>query len=72
MGKFFKNLALLLLIGAVVLGISYPLLLLPKDASWLSRIYGFLIIMFPLMAVSGLFYGLSIIVNLLIEIKSKL
>lgn len=72
MGRFFTNLALLLLIGAVVMGISSPLLLLTNDATWLSRIYSSLIIMFPLLAISGLFYGISIIINLLIRIESRL
>ena len=71
MGRFFGNLALLLLIGAVVLGISSPLLL-TNDASWLSRIYAFLIITLPLLVISGLFYGISIIINLLIRIESRL
>ena len=72
MGRFFRNLALLLLIGSVVLGISSPLLLLTSDASWLNRIYAFLIITLPLLVISGLFYGISNIINLLIRIESRL
>lgn len=72
MGKLFKNTAWFFLICAVILGISTPLFLLTDQASWLNRVYSFLIIMFPLIIISGFYYGLSIIIDILTRIESKM
>lgn len=69
--KIFKNLALFFVVSAIILGIFYPLFLLTEEATWLNRIFGSLSVMFPLVAQAAIFWGISIILDLLFEIKSK-
>lgn len=70
--KLFKILALVFAVGAIVVGVLFPLLLLTEDATWANRIFSSLLIMFPMIAQAAVFMGLSFIFDLLNEIKSKL
>lgn len=70
--KFFKILALFLLLSAVIVGIFYPLLLFTEDATLLNRIYGSIMVVLPLLAGAAIFWGIAIILDILFEIKSKL
>jgi len=69
MSKIFKTIAFLLLICAVVFSIIFQLSL-SDHANWISRVYTVLIVFVPLIAISGIFYGISNIINLLNEILS--
>jgi len=69
--NLFRNIALLLIICAVVFSISFPLVLLTDQAPLFNKLFTSLLIMFPLIIASGLFYGLAIIIKILSDIASK-